>query len=412
MSATEQVDVMKGRLEDYGLLHVLEVVSIGRQYTGIQLTSEAGETGTIFAKAGHLIAAEAGGLDGAAALRYLLRSDYQTFRVFRLPTPPSLSSTVGRLDVLLKMTGDDDQPSQATPATGAQQIAPVASVASRSVSTADTLTTQRQRLEDGRRRHVAVMSPKGGVGKTTIALHLAVSLARQGHRTVLVDADINGDVMSWLDARDKPGAGVYDALLNDTPVSDHLLPTSLGTLKILPPRGRRLPPPEALLHDLSGAWERVLAELNDAADIIIIDTPAGMYGPSYSVLKACSHILGVLQAEAVAARSFEVFREFLAEIPNPPQVVGVVLNMLQAKETASLDVLSQADDILGPQWLFDLSIPRNAVFLRASHEGVPLGLLEGPPPAAAWLFNGIAAELANRLGMEEPQQKASTRLLL
>ena len=39
---------------------------------------------------------------------------------------------------------------------------------------------------------VAVASGKGGVGKSTVAVNLAVSLARQGHRTGLLDADIYG----------------------------------------------------------------------------------------------------------------------------------------------------------------------------------------------------------------------------
>jgi len=61
---------------------------------------------------------------------------------------------------------------------------------------------------------VAVASGKGGVGKSTVAVNLAISLARQGLRAGLLDADIYGpSVPRLLAIRDKPGQGANHKLL-------------------------------------------------------------------------------------------------------------------------------------------------------------------------------------------------------
>ena len=53
-------------------------------------------------------------------------------------------------------------------------------------------------------------------------------------------------------------------------------------------------------------------------------------------------------------------------------------------------------------WLFDTSIPRHRAFLDASLAGVPLRHLnEQSPPAVAWLFDTLAAEITERLKLPE-----------
>src|SRR5512145_2930731 len=65
---------------------------------------------------------------------------------------------------------------------------------------------------------VAVANQKGGVGKTTLAVHLAVGAARRGKRVLLVDADPQGNATSWLMDGQQDG-GMYRLLvLRDQPV--------------------------------------------------------------------------------------------------------------------------------------------------------------------------------------------------
>ncbi len=262
---------------------------------------------------------------------------------------------------------------------------------------------------------VAVTSPKGGVGKTTLALNIALSLARHGHRTVLVDADVNGDIMSAIDARSRPQAGAYDVLAGRARLADCLLRTTIPELTIVPAVGQDLPDPALVHGDTAAAWAALFAELRADADVVVVDTAAGHFGPTYGVLRSATHLVGVLQAETIAHRSFGNFARFVSALPahERPQVLGVVLNMLHTSEASSVEVLRQACTEFPPEWLFDVTIPRHVAFTRAASDGLPLGLIdEKNPPAVAWLFDGLAGELADRLKLRAPEPKKPRRLLL
>jgi chromosome partitioning protein len=261
---------------------------------------------------------------------------------------------------------------------------------------------------------LAVASPKGGCGKTTIALNLALSLARQGRSVILVDADPNGDVLSTINARQRAEIGAFDVLLGVASSEEALLDTVLPHFKILPAVGGQLPRAELLAADHSPGWRALLLELGKRADVVVVDTPAGMYGVTHQVLQASTHVIGVLQAEVVASRSFGRFLEALRATPDElrPEVLGIVINMLQTKHTASLSVFQSACSDLPGDWLFDTSIPRHRAFLDATQLGLPLRHLdEQSPPAVAFLFDNLAAEVADRLRLGSIEKKPQPLLL-
>ncbi|HVZ34400.1 MAG TPA: AAA family ATPase [Polyangiaceae bacterium] len=487
---------MEGELEGIDLVEVLQVVGIGRQYTGVELR-KADQTpfGTVFIKAGKVVSAVAGqarGRDAFFALFAQVATESRKFfHVFRMETPRELPEPVGSLGNLMlealarsknggtpqktssgvmprpTVVRNDNEPakspgaevappsarqpappSQRRPslasapqpqrAAGAEPGSPPArqpssteivarqgtpsSAGARRVALPGKLSgtdsdgsSARERGGGGKSRVVlGVVSPKGGSGKTTIALNLALSFARQDRSVTLVDGDINGDVLSAIASRQRATFGAIDVLMDKVSPEAALLKTVLPHLRIMPAIGEQLPDTAALLQDHSKGWQKLLRRLSEESEIVIVDGPAGMFGGTRQFLSSCTHVLGVLQAELIASRSFSALERALELTPpaERPEVVGVVLNMLQARHGASVKVLQDACAHLPKGWLLDTAIPRSDAFLDATQEGVPLRLLdEENPPAVSWLFDTLAGEITERLGLEVPERKPKPFLI-
>ena len=92
--------------------------------------------------------------------------------------------------------------------------------------------------------------------------------------------------------------------------------------------------------------------------------------------------------------------------------MGIVINMLQTKHTASLSVFQSACSDLPGDWLFDTTIPRHRAFLDSTHAGLPLRHLDDQaPPAVAWLFDNLAAEAAERLRLGSVEKRPMALLI-
>lgn len=420
MTQANNEPILQGNLGEFNLVEVLQVISLSRQYTRVELYSDDRLLiGSIFIKSGKVVQAANGSLRGKKAFLNLIRRPPGRFRVFRISIPALIPEPVGSLSSLLieglesepvssssQVPRPMSQPPLGSLAPQAPKIVPPPRAATPSVPPrAPQLRPQKRSgvHQSGATRRpcvIAIASPKGGSGKTTVALNLALSLARREHRVILVDGDVNGDVMSSLDGRTSAKAGVFDVLNGDASPTEALRRTIVQDLEILPALGQSLPSPEIAFIDYRDRWELLLQELAQRAQIVLVDTPAGMMGSTYQILCACSHVLGVLQAEVLAQRSFTMFSDCLELIPehSRPKVLGVFLNMLQLKHNVSIEVLRGACEMLPEGWLFETSVPRNAAFLDANAAGLPLHMYDPKhPPAVSWLFDTLASEVVERL---------------
>lgn len=436
-----KVGVMQGHLREFELPLVMEVVGMGRQYFGVEVRRGAGLMGTIFIKGDRVVSVDAPDSEGRDALFKLSQLKDGYFYVFRTETPEDFPEPVGALSgLIMEVLERKDMPpvpvAAPTPEPrplaepAATPVPPPAQPLRASVrpeppraSTRPSNPPSALRPEDAARteisgtaagRIVAVASPKGGSGKTTVSLNLALSLARQGRSVVLVDGDVNGDVLSAIDARQRAEIGVFDVLLGVADVEEALLETILPRFKILPAVGAALPRADSFLADHAAGWQRLLRSLAEETDIVIVDTPSGMFGVTHQILSGSTHVIGVLQAEVVANRSFARFQEGLRGMPEEirPDVLGVVVNMLQMRHSASLSVFQSACSDLPGEWLFETSIPRHRAFLDATFQGVPLRHMdEQAPPAVAFLFDNLAAEVTERLKLGAVERRPR-RLLI
>lgn len=156
---------------------------------------------------------------------------------------------------------------------------------------------QAQAAGNGQARVLAVTSGKGGVGKTTIAVNLAVQLAQMGRQVVLLDADLgtaNADVLCNL----TPAGTLAHVVAGYKPLEDAIIEG---------PGGFRLIPGASGLAQMAalGEYERrrlmqQMRRLETTSDLILIDTGAGVSPNVLGFLVAADEVLVITTPEPTA----------------------------------------------------------------------------------------------------------------
>ncbi len=179
------------------------------------------------------------------------------------------------------------------------------------------------------RQTLVLFSPKGGVGRTTLAVNLAVrAKAALGLETVIVDLDIGGgDVALHLDLTEEPT--VVDLAAYGEDVTGDLLRDFAAVyrpsgISVLPAPGR----PE--LVELA-PWERlapVVRSCQRIYDLVVIDTPGDPASEmSYRVLEEASYVLAPVTLDAAAARRLKTALNTMAELSaDLPEKVRLAVN--------------------------------------------------------------------------------------
>jgi pilus assembly protein CpaE len=174
---------------------------------------------------------------------------------------------------------------------------------------------------------VAVFSPKGGVGRTTVAVNLAVAAATElGKKVVIMDGSFQfGDVGVLLNLNPKSksiadlipelDAGELDSL--DTFLISH----SAGIRVLLAP-----PSPETAEMITAAGVKKVLEALRRDHDLVVVDCTAFFNDTTLAILDAADVILTMLSLEITSIKNMRLFLEVAEQLGYEAGKVRLVLN--------------------------------------------------------------------------------------
>jgi len=174
---------------------------------------------------------------------------------------------------------------------------------------------------------VAVFSPKGGVGRTTIAVNLAVAAASLGGRRVaLMDASFQfGDVGVLLNLNPKNTsiADLAAQLESGEPddLDNYVINHSSGVRVLLAPSS----PEQAELITAAHA-RRVVERLRVEHDLVVVDCPSSFNDATLAILDSADLILTLLSLEITSIKNMRLFLEVAEQLGYPPGKIRLVLN--------------------------------------------------------------------------------------
>jgi chromosome partitioning protein len=179
---------------------------------------------------------------------------------------------------------------------------------------------------------IALANQKGGVGKTTLAVHLAAGLARRNARVIAVDADPQGNLTSWLLDGETVNGMFRLLIVEDHPVSivKPLREWGLGLLGGNYRTGEAMAMLAAVgkLATIPGR----LRPLAGVADYVIIDLPPSRSPGFVELLSAADWIVVPTQLERLALEGVGLMAQTAVEIQREtalarPRLLGIVPNM-------------------------------------------------------------------------------------
>jgi chromosome partitioning protein len=248
---------------------------------------------------------------------------------------------------------------------------------------------------------IAVLSQKGGTGKTTLVRSLTDVLRRIGMDVLAVDLDPQGNLSDYFDVDPDASPTIGEVLAGRARAAEAihggLIPANLGLAEA-----------ELVLSGKMGrelTLKRALTEARREHDIILIDCPPALSLLTVNALVAASHAIISAEGEYFSLQGVEQVLEVMGlareNLNERLEWLGVVLNIADLRTRHARDTLRTLRESFGDK-VFDTAIRKSIRYPESAERG--LSILDYQPELGNDYIR-LADELLARLGEDEARER-------
>jgi len=242
---------------------------------------------------------------------------------------------------------------------------------------------------------IAVLSLKGGTGKTTTVRTLADVLRRVGLDVLAVDLDPQGNLSDYFDVPSDASPSVADVLSGDAKVKEAVYDGGIV------PATRNLAEVERSLSGKMGrevVLKKALREARRQHDVILIDCPPALGLLTVNGLVAADWALVSSEAQYFALQgvngALEVIEQAREYYNDDLQVLGILMNIADMRTKHSQDAFAQLQEAFGER-VFGTVIRSSIAYAESAEKA--LSILDYRPDLGAD-YEALAAEVLERIG--------------